>query len=96
LQIKGKKNRASCADENVVSSISSFGKIPYNFIFNQLPYFSTFSIWSLVRKRASNWPAIGLQTLSILQLCPCKLRQKKILLAAGILAFTLDIQMEIS
>jgi hypothetical protein len=29
-------------------------------------------------------------------LCPCKLRQKKILLAAGILAFTLDIQMEIS
>jgi hypothetical protein len=76
LQIKGKKNWASCADENVVSSISSFGKIPYNFIFNQLPYFSTFSIWSLVQKRASNWPAIGLQTLSILQLCPCKLEQK--------------------
>ena len=66
------------------------------FIFNHLPYFSTFSIWSLVQKRASNWPTIGLQTLSILQLCPCKLGQKTFLLAAGIPTFTLDIQTRIS
>jgi hypothetical protein len=50
--------------------------LPSNFIFNQLPYFNAFSLWSLVQKRASNWPGIGLQTLSILQLCPCKLGQK--------------------
>jgi hypothetical protein len=71
LQIKGKKNRDSCAEKKKRGSF-----ISSNFIFNQLPYFRAIFIWSLVQKRASNWPAINLQTLSILQLCPCKLGQK--------------------
>jgi hypothetical protein len=57
LHIKGKKNRDSCAEKNVVLQF-----FPSNFIFNQLPYFNAFSIWSLIQKRASNWPALGLQT----------------------------------
>ena len=54
-------------------------KFLYNFIFNQLPYFSTFSIWSLIQEKDSNWPTIGLQALSILQLCLNKLGQKSFL-----------------
>jgi hypothetical protein len=56
LHIKAKKNWDSCAEKNVVQFF------PSNFIFNQLPYFNAFSIWSLIQKRASNWPALGLQT----------------------------------
>jgi len=43
-------------------------------------FFLTLNIFFLKKGNskevASNWPGIGLQTLSILQLCPCKLGQK--------------------
>jgi len=43
-----------------------------------------FGPWS--KKKDSNWPAIGLQTLSILQLCPCKLGQKSFLRQESLLS----------
>jgi hypothetical protein len=59
---KERKKTASCAGKNVFSSMSSFGRNPfYFFIFNHPPYFSTFSIWSLVQKGfklACNWSLI--------------------------------------
>jgi hypothetical protein len=76
--------------------MSSFGRIPFYFLSSIILLILAlfpFGPWS---KKDSNWPAIGLQSLSILQLCPCKLGQKKILLAAGISASTLDIQTGIS
>jgi hypothetical protein len=69
------------------SSMSYFGRIPFYFL-------SSIILLILARfpfgpKKDSNWPAIGLQTLSILQLS--LQTWTKIFLAAGIPAFTLDI-----
>jgi len=108
---KKEDNRVSCAEKKEriadeealfsfsdlipVSSISLPGKISSNFIFNQLPYFSTFSIWSLVQKRgfklACNWSS-NFKHLAIVSL---QTRAKN-LLTAGFTAFTLDIQTGIS
>ena len=85
----------SFSDLIPVSSISSPSTISSNFIFNQLSYFSTFFIWSLVQKRgfklACNWFS-NFKHLAIMSL---QTRVKN-LLTAGFPAFTLDIQMGIS
>jgi hypothetical protein len=70
LQIKEKKNQDSCADKNVV--LQFLPPTKFLLILSSINFFILapfpFGHWS--KKRASNWPAIGLQTLSILQLCP--------------------------
>jgi len=90
LQIKGKKNWYSYAEKKMVLQF-----LPSNFIFNQLPYFNAFSLWSLGPKKgfklAWNWPS-NFKHLAIVSLQT----RAKILFAIGILAFTVDIQTKIS
>ena len=84
----------SFSDQISVLQFLHPAKFLSNFIFNQLPYFNTFSIWSLIQKRfklACNWSS-NFKHLAIVSLQTWA----KILLTAGIPAFILDIQMGIS
>jgi len=85
---KERKKTASCAGKRVFFNVFLRQNSFIFFIFNHPPYFSTFSIWSLVKKGfklACNWSSI-FKHLAIVSLQT----RAKILLAAGIPAFTLD------
>jgi hypothetical protein len=75
---KERKKMASCAGKNMFSSMSSYGWIPFYFLSSIILLILTLFLFGPWSKKDSNWLAIGLQSLSILQLCPCKLGKKKI------------------
>jgi hypothetical protein len=86
----------SFSDRIFVLQFLHRAKFLSNFIFNQLSYFSTCSIWSLVKKKKSfklacNWFS-NFKHLAIVSLQTWA----KIFLAAEIPAFTLDIQTRMS
>jgi hypothetical protein len=93
LDKKERKKTASCEGKHVFFNVFLWqNSFLFFFIFNHPPYFSTFPIWSLVQKGfklACNWSSI-FKHLAIVSLQT----RAKILLAAGIPAFTLDFKQE--